>query len=204
MIDSPKSLGDPNHRLQRKTQIHAPHVKELTAFVEQIRHERNCAEFIPNFDPADGGIEAECLFVLEAPGPMAVKSEFISRNNPDETAKNWFELNEEAGIPRRRTISWNIIPWYIGIPDHILPARQKDIAEGWPYLCELIEKLPRLRIIVLVGRKAQRVESRLRIFRPSLKVYLCPHPSPMFLNRKPENRELLLTALKQVASELMG
>jgi hypothetical protein len=41
------------------------------------------------------------LFVLEAPGPQAVRSGFMSRNNPDETAKNWFDPSRDTGINRR-------------------------------------------------------------------------------------------------------
>jgi hypothetical protein len=55
-------------------------------------------------------LDAECLFLLEAPGGNAV--EFISRNNNDETAKNFFKLNTDANLPRMRTVSWNIVPWY--------------------------------------------------------------------------------------------
>ena len=69
---------------------------------------------IPQFDPLDGGIDAECLFLLEAPGPKAVNSGFVSRNNPDETAKNFFELNVGAGLERSKTITWNVVPWYVG------------------------------------------------------------------------------------------
>jgi hypothetical protein len=60
---------------------------------------------IPYFDPWDGGTAAEALYLLEAPGAKAVLSGFISRNNPDETVKNFFQLNQQAGIPRKRTVN---------------------------------------------------------------------------------------------------
>jgi hypothetical protein len=56
---------------------------------------------IPYFDPLDGGVGASVLFLLEAPGPRAVASGFISRDNPDETAKNFHEFNAAAGLARR-------------------------------------------------------------------------------------------------------
>ena len=40
---------------------------------------------IPHFDPLDGGSNAQVLFLMEAPGPKASASGFVSRNNPDET-----------------------------------------------------------------------------------------------------------------------
>ncbi len=202
MIDAPKSLGDPGHRAERFTRLDEPHVARLTAFVDRIRHERGCGEAVPYFDPADGGVDAECLFILEAPGPGAVRSGFVSRNNPDESAKNWLELNREAGVLRKRTVIWNIVPWYVGLAGRIRPVDSTDIGDGWPYLLRLLEMLPRLRVVGLIGRKAQRVTSRLGEVRPDLQVMQCPHPSPMFVNRNPQNREVLLAALREVATVL--
>ncbi len=110
----PRSLGDTDERTRRRAALARPHVAPLTAFVQQLRAERGQAYGIPDFDPADGGTSAELLYLLEAPGPKALVSGFISRDNPDETAKNFFLLNHEAGLERTRTVIWNIVPWYIG------------------------------------------------------------------------------------------
>ena len=135
-------------------------------------------------------------------GAKAVQSGFISRNNPDETAKNWLQLNAEAGVPRCRTIINNIMPWYIGSGKRIYPANPSDIGEGWPCLLQLLDMLSRLRVVVLVGGKAQRVAPRLRTVRSDLQLLDCSHSSPMFVNRKPQNREVLLSALREVAAVL--
>jgi uracil-DNA glycosylase len=203
MIDTPKSLGNPRNCAHRISRLCEPHVSELTAFVERIRRERGCSE-VPYFDPGDGGVEAECLYVAEAPGRRAVQSGFISRNNSDETAKNWWDLNAKAGVPRNRTIAWNIVPWYLGSDDggRVRPARSNDIREGWSYMLQLLDMLPRLRIVVLCGGKAQCAEPWLRAKRPDLQLMKCPHPSPMFVNRKPQNREKLLAVLQEVAAAL--
>jgi len=202
MIDTPKSLGDSRHRAQRLARLHEPHVEKLTAFVHRFRRERGCGEAVPYFDPADGGVGAECIFVLEAPGPKAVLSGFISRNNPDESAKNWLQMNAAAAVPRERTIIWNIVPWYVGADNRIRPATAGDIDAGWPYLLQLLDMLPRLRVAVLVGGKAQRVGPRLRVLRSDLRLLHCPHPSPMFVNRKPGNRGVLLASLREVSAAL--
>ena len=82
-----------------------PRVAALTEFVRALRAEAIAANLIPSedhvphFDPLDGEVEAGCLFLFEAPGPRAVGSGFVSRDNPDETAKNFFFLNREAGLP---------------------------------------------------------------------------------------------------------
>jgi uracil-DNA glycosylase len=97
-IDVPKLLGVEAARAERRALLWLDHVAPLTAFVETLRTEVGEEFQIPDFDPWDGGVKAEILFLLEAPGPKAVRSGFISRNNPDETAKNFFLLNQEAGI----------------------------------------------------------------------------------------------------------
>src|SRR5690349_6856842 len=109
--DQAKLFKDERVVKARQKELQAPHIKPLSDFVKAIRSD--CASrIIPDFDPWDGGINAECLFLLEAPGRNALK--FVSRNNNDETAKNFFKLNTEAKLPRKRTVSWNIVPWYIG------------------------------------------------------------------------------------------
>ena len=107
--DKPKLLRDPKACKARQLQLSQPHIAPLTKFVQRLRDQYPKRQ-IPDFDPWDGGIKAELLFLLEAPGPNARDSGFISRNNHDETAKNFFELNKDADIPRERTITWNIVP----------------------------------------------------------------------------------------------
>ena len=85
--DAPKSLHDPQVKQARMDLVREPHVAELTGFVNDLREKTGLAGHIPYFDPLDGGIMAPCLFLFEAQGRKAVESGFISRNNPDETAK---------------------------------------------------------------------------------------------------------------------
>src|SRR5438105_9981570 len=108
--DKPKLLGALTARSARQAELREPHIAPLTAFVDRLRAEMGSDYQIPYFDPWDGGTSAEVLYLLEAPGAKAVLSGFVSRNNPDQTAKNFFELNEQLGIPRKRTITWNIVP----------------------------------------------------------------------------------------------
>ena len=188
--------------------------QRLTLFVNEIRgnlpediqSKPDAHDLVPYFDPADGGVAAEWLFLLEAPGPNAVTSGFVSRDNPDETAKNWFELNNDARILRTRTLMWNIVPWYLGENGKIRPARKADIDAGWEWLLKLLDLLrpyKRLCRVVLVGRKAQRITTRLQEARPDLVVEQCLHPSPSFINRNPkENRLRVLAELKTAAGVL--
>ncbi|PJE76466.1 hypothetical protein COV05_03810 [Candidatus Uhrbacteria bacterium CG10_big_fil_rev_8_21_14_0_10_48_16] len=202
MIDIAKSLGNVQERKNRIKLLDKKHVSPLVGFVEQIRNERGLEKEIPDFDPLDGGVNAECLFLLEAPGPQSVQSGFVSRNNPDETAKNFFEFNQEVGIPRRKTIIWNIVPWYIGNGKRIRAAKKSDIQQGLPYLQQLLTLLPRLKIIVLVGKKAQTIKAELAEQFRNLTILTSPHPSPMFVNRKQQNRNIIFSSLRKVKDAL--
>ena len=83
--DRPKLLGEPTARAARRAQLDEPHIAPLTQFVERLRSRvPGQATSVPYFDPWDGGISAEVLYLLEAPGAKVVTSEFVSRNNPDE------------------------------------------------------------------------------------------------------------------------
>jgi len=136
------------------------------------------------------------LLLLEAPGPKAVKSGFVSRNNPDDTAKNFFEINVAAGLNRKRTVVWNIVPWYIGTGStKIHAAKSTDIKAGILSLLRLLELLSRLHAVVLIGRKAERAKSVIASARPELQLLTCPHPSPLYVNHHPSHREKVRLAL---------
>lgn len=201
-IDRPKLLGTKSAMRARSYQLEDPHVASLSDFVRRLRDKMGPDAAIPYFDPWDGGVEAEVLFLLEAPGPKARNSGFISMNNPDETAKNFFEISRDAGIDRKRTIAWNTVPWYIGEEHKIRTANTGDIEEGIKSLGELLQLLPRLRAIVLVGRKAEKAERHVSNIAPHLRVFRSPHPSPMFVNRKPQNRATLLQCWREVQTFL--
>ncbi len=180
----------------RIKQLRDPHITPLTAFVDELRREAGPGAEIPYFDPWDGGVEATTLFLLEAPGRKAVQTGFVSRNNPDETAKNFYELSLEAGIDRRKTIVWNVVPWYIGNGKKRRAPTSKDLAEGLKPLPRLLALLPKLRTVVLVGRKAEK--AAMQIDKSRYTLFTCPHPSPMFVNNAPGNREKILRVLREL------
>jgi len=195
--DAPKTLRFPEEREARIQALRLPHIATLTRLVRTIRAARGSPEDVPSFDPCDGGINARALFLLEAPGPKARFSGFISRNNPDETAKNLFELQREAGLPRELVVLWNIVPWYVGDGKKIRPVTRHDIEEASPWLDRLIELLPRLRAVILVGRKAQRAAAKVQ--KPGATVFQSLHPSPMALHARPAARGQILKVWREVA-----
>lgn len=200
--DGPRILEDARVRAERADQLSLPHVAPLAAFAEQMRLERGPLHSVPDFDPWDGGVNAEILYVLEAPGPKTVATGFVSRNNPDESAANFFRANVEAGILRTRTASWNIVPWTLSDAyGRVRAPKQSDIEAGLPYLERLLALLSRLRAVVLVGRSAERAAPSLMATRRAFDLFVAPHPSPQFVNRFPENRARLTSALRVVAEK---
>jgi hypothetical protein len=152
--DAPRSMRDAGVRERRRAMLSLPHVVPLTAYAARLR-ERGSVE-VPEFDPLDGGVEAQVLFLFEKPGPMTAElgggkrsgSGFISRNNDDPTAEATFRFMEQAGIARRRTVTWNVIPWWNNTREVAGP----ELREGTACVKELISLLPELRAVVLVGK----------------------------------------------------
>lgn len=201
-LHGPKSLRDPLIKQQRFEALRLPHLERLTSFVLQLREEMGPEYAIPFFDPADGGADAAILHLLEAPGRRAIESGLVSRDNPDETSKNFLLLNIEAGIDRKLTVCWNIVPWYIGSDTKIRAANSKDTASGARSFNRVISLLHALKVVVFLGSHAAKAGNSIRSIRPDVDMVAVPHPSPLFINRLPGNRARVLSALKQVASKL--
>lgn len=201
LTDAPKLLGDSQAKAERMQLLRERHIAPLTDYVEKLRQEAGAGADIPYFDPWDGGIEARVLFLLEAPGAKAVSTGFISRNNPDETAKNMFELLREAGLERRNTVLWNAVPWYIGTGTKIRAATPADLVAGLKPLPRLLKLLPKVTTVVLLGRKAEKARAQ---FNPTkYRVFTSPHPSPLFVNNAPGNREKLLSVFRQISEHVV-
>ena len=199
--DRPKMLADPAVRAERLKQLNMPHIAPLTQFVTQLRGQMGSEAHIPDFDPWDGGVDAEILFLLEAPGPKAKSSGFVSRNNPDETAKNLFELTQSAQIPRQQVVVWNVVPWYIGKENgRIRPAMSGDFASAASALNALLLLLKQVNTIVFMGKKAARVKADIELWHPGKYRFVeTPHPSPMCLNRSKSRRNLIVDEFQKIA-----
>ena len=56
----------------------------------------------------------------------------------------------DAGIARKKSVTWNVVPWWYGMRK-VAPAKLREGAECAKQLAGL---LPKLRAIILVGKKA--------------------------------------------------
>ncbi|MBC8378267.1 MAG: uracil-DNA glycosylase [Planctomycetes bacterium] len=168
----------------------------LADIANRIRAERGLTSEVPDFDPNNGNEQAKYLFLLEAPGAKAVKSGFISLDNPDQTAANFRQFLEEAGIDRSEIALWNIVPWYIGNKQFskIRAAKGSDVAMGCTYVRDICKEIKNLKAIILVGSAARKAHVHLSTF-CDCRIYSIHHPSPRVMNSS-ERRNENLQALK--------
>lgn len=172
----------------RRALLGAPHMISLVALRDQFA--AVASAHIPHFDPLDGGTNARCLLLLDAPGRRAADSGsllvtgtgFVSRDNPDPSADNLRATLAQADIPRDASIVWNAVPWYIGTADRLGQTMARNWREAKPALRQLIALLPALQVVVLMGRKAERAEALLQSEFPRLKILKCPHPGGQAYN----------------------
>jgi hypothetical protein len=189
---------DPREVERKRQLLDATHVIPLTDFVRRLQAERGAV--VPWFDPTEAGAEARILLLFENPGRRADATQgsgFISADNDDKSAENMWSFFHEAGIDRRRdVVAWNIVPWYLGDDRKIGEVRASDIEEARPALFELLGLLPQLRAVVLFGRKAQ---AGWRRAKPPVDVPVleAPHPSGRWLNAHPEDRGVIVAALRE-------
>ena len=201
--DAPRSLRFPDVRERRRAMLDLPHIAPLTAYAAELACQAPEAQ-VPYFDPLDGGIQAKALFLLEKPGPMTAPgsegkragSGFISRNNDDPTAQNIFCFMQQAGLPRKQTVIWNVIPAWNGTV-RITPAEHQD---GIRHVHELIALLPALSAVVLVGRKAARAQPYLAS--TGLALFASAHPSPVVRATAPSQWNAIPLEWAKVAAHL--
>lgn len=187
--------------------LRAPHMVHLVKLREQLAE--NAPAHIPHFDPLDGGERARCLLLLDSPGRRSAKSGsitvkptgFVSRDDPDPTAANLRAATLQVGLPREATVLWNAVPWYVGHENKLAPTIAANWRAAMPALRQLIPLLPKLQVVVLLGRKAERAEAMLQSQFPWLIILKCPHTGGQAYNHENKRTEVL-KALSTAACHL--
>ncbi len=201
MDDRPRLFKNPIEIRKREEKIFSTRVAPLNNWVLELRERLGSDAIVPWFDPEDGGTEAQILWLLQAPGPKATRerggSGFISCNNNDGTAQNTWETREEGGVSREIVIHWNVIPYYIGSSRKIRAYDPNDIAAVGPLITEQLDLLPKLQVVILGGTAASKVWHGYAPQQSQLRIIECPHPSPMNVNTRPENREKIISAWEE-------
>lgn len=178
-----RTLGDPAMKAARLSRLQEPHIAPLTAFAERLhRHDR----WAPYFDPDSGGVQTQVLLLLESPGPKVTQTRFVSADNPDQTAENISCLLKLAGLARTKVLLWNSVPWQLD-DDHVVTPTEQHLLDAAPATLELLSLLPELKVVVLVGSKAEKGWAHVAPqFSRSVQVLSCPHPSPVSFGPRPE------------------
>lgn len=185
----------PDSRLAR---LHEPHVRPLMSLIEAWRGN---GQNVPNVDPQDGGVRAKVLCLLESPGPRSVVeggTGFISRDNPDPSARNMTKFLADAGLDRGDTLLWNAVPYCVSSATKNRNASPAQIREAAPYTQAFIDLLPELRVVVFCGRRAQLAIPHLHIRVPILTTY---HPA-LRPYRQPRCREHLHATMAEAHAML--
>lgn len=193
-------LDDSDLIERRRQALAQAHVAPLERWREGLLPDGRPA---PNFDPADGGINARLLLLLETPGPGPERARFVSRDDPSATARNLRRYLDEAGIDRSDLILWNTVPWIMHPPGARNRAlRKAEIEQGLATLPGLLALLPRLKVCLLAGRVAAKTEPLVSAHDPSIEVIPTPHPSPANVCTSPKVDERLRASFDEAAARL--
>lgn len=192
---------------KRKEKANRVRIVPLGKILEEIieKKGKNNKKNVPGFDPEDGGVEARCLFLHEAPGKMAYESGYITCDNCDKTAKNFHSFIDQTRIKRKDIIIWNAVPWCIWKKNKmkIRHPKPKEMEEGMEYFLKLRRLCVKLEVIVLMGNTAQRAWCYYLKEKPDIRIFLSPHPSPQFINKDKDNREKMILNVFEEVGEFL-
>jgi hypothetical protein len=195
-------MRDPEVRAARLRMLdEVESVQPLRDWAEDLADRRSAV--VPHVDPADAGVAAKVLFLLEAPGPMTNSenarpgSGFISVDNDDQTAANCWIARKNAGLDVG-ALHWNIVPWYLGAAS--IKPTTAELARGAMELRRLLPLLTKLRVVIFAGKIAQQgwhtnVEPFVGTPYATIDTW---HPSPLSMNQ-PGHRDEFQRAIDRAA-----
>lgn len=197
----PRAFADERARAERALHIWDERVRPINELIRKISQDVD-APNLPYNDPLFGGVDAELLIMMKAPeadaAPDKTGARFLCFDNADAGAANIFEAFRRSGIARDRCIAWNICPFPIqaGAPT------ASELRRAMPYTKELIELLPRLKVVLLLGSPpAKGWDQRLLGGREGITVVAGASPSPPGINSA-TNRASFESAVQQAAAVL--
>jgi uracil-DNA glycosylase len=130
----------------RDARLDETHVRPL---MDIVRGLRSRGLSVPNVDPDDGGVKARALFFLETPGPRAVGTFYVSRSNPDPSARNMGKALDFAGFARSDVLIWNVVPHCVSTVDRNKNATAKQIRETAPDTQAVIDVMQSLAVDIV-------------------------------------------------------
>lgn len=175
---TPKLLGDPDAKKRRIAALDNDNSISLRDYIQWCGTSLPEGVTLPEFDPYDGGRTAKGLVVLSYPGP-ASESGFVSSENPDSTAANLSRYLDYAGIDRKDIVIWNLVPWFT--PESQRTFTKMEMEKGSECLSKLINSLPQVKSVLLVGKLAQGY-TELENALDTVKYFHSPHISQQSIN----------------------
>jgi len=175
---------------ERDGRLNEPHVKPLMDLVSRLRSRWDSG--VPNVDPNDGGVNAKVLFLSETPGPKAVKSGYVSRDNGDPSAQHAGEALDSAGFPRSDYVRWNVVPYYVSTEDKNANATPRQIHAAADATQAFIGLLRNLRVVVFCGLQAHKAIPDL-VLPPGVQTLATYHCGAMSWNQARCRKHILET-----------
>jgi hypothetical protein len=145
-------MRNSRYRAEQWSHRYDPHVEPINRLIDELG-ELDDAARPPYIAPMYRGIRAPALAILRDPGPKAgggAGSGFLCVENDDQTAERQCAFFAEAGIDPANVVPWNAYPWYINAKPN-----KAQLAVGTKPLRQLLELLPALRVVLLLGGDAQ-------------------------------------------------
>src|SRR5690606_5318052 len=166
--------------------------------VARIKDDRGERAIVPGFEPTHGNERATYLLLLESPGPKAVQTGVVSLNNSDPTAANLKAQLDAAGIERGEIAMWNVVPWYLDPMHYPGQTTAYEIELGCNYLPPLLDRMPNLRVVVLLGGTARRAHIFLSRT-TTARIVSCHHTSAVVMGPAPWKAEENIAVFRLVS-----
>lgn len=171
--------SSPGSIAMRRSQLDEPHVRDLESWARDLAD--STGESIPSFDPRSGGRQARVLVLREEPRCLAGEgSGFVSIDNNELAAQHTSLAHASGGLDYGETVHWNIVPWWVHNPHAPTGEPRTLMAQtriARPHLFDLLDVLTDVRVVLLLGKQAQRAWQV--IGAEGYEVLSAPHPSPL-------------------------
>lgn len=133
--------------------------------------------------------EGEGTFPSRYTRPQSQKFGFVSRNNPDETAKNMGAAWQMAGLKRCHVLLWNVVPHYVEND-----STEAQVREAIPDTEALLDKLRDMKVVVFCGGKAWMAKKYLQLSPSVVALFTCDTGAMAYNHYKRDIHDTFRTA----------
>ncbi|MFL4472463.1 hypothetical protein ACIPVK_00485 [Paeniglutamicibacter sp. MACA_103] len=137
---------------EQRAGLRAPHVAPINELIGRLGAAKGGVR-PPLAAPWHGGIHAPALIVLNDAGEPREETSFMCIRNPDRAAERQRHLMTEFDIDPTDFCHWNGYPWPRSDPKKDMTPEQS--LEGGKALLEVMALMTDLKMLLLLGRKAQ-------------------------------------------------